>query len=538
MMTTRAMDALEPTDAGLVGESLSGNREAFGQIVTRYQSLVCSLAYSATGSLSQSEDLAQETFINAWQHLPHLREHDKLRAWLCGIARNCINNFLRREGREPTGEAEPLDALTEAHSKDPLPVDHTISREEEAILWRTLEQIPPLYREPLVLYYRECQSVESVARSLGLSEETVHQRLSRGRKLLQEKMLAFVEGTLEKSRPQKLFTLAVIAALPLMAGSAKAATASAAVAATKSSSAGGSAGGTGFLGLFAGLSVISFGHLIRYRAELDNAESAQQRGQINRFYFWLVAAALALLAVMTAVIYPSMAGGESLRHLVKSLLAGAFVTYAVVAVSLSLRMLGHYRRRGVNPPADDAPIFEYRSQGELWGWPLVHVRIGCKNTRPIRAWFAVGEVAWGRLFAYGNIAIAPFSCGWIAVGLLPLGSCALGLLSLGGFSIGVWAFGAVAVGWQGFGAGAIAWNGAAGWIAVARQFASGNIAFGSQTNTEAVEQTLRDSFFLNNAWFLLRYLAVLMLIWVIPTFYLWRIQRAHNKRMTPNFPTP
>lgn len=49
----------EETDAEMVALCLAGNREAFGRIVARYQSLVCSLAYSATGSLTQSEDLAQ-----------------------------------------------------------------------------------------------------------------------------------------------------------------------------------------------------------------------------------------------------------------------------------------------------------------------------------------------------------------------------------------------------------------------------------------------------------------------------------------------
>jgi DNA-directed RNA polymerase specialized sigma24 family protein len=75
----------EQNDVELVGESLSGNRDAFGQIVARYQSLVCSLAFSATGSLGQSEDLAQETFVTAWKKLSELREPEKLRAWLCGI---------------------------------------------------------------------------------------------------------------------------------------------------------------------------------------------------------------------------------------------------------------------------------------------------------------------------------------------------------------------------------------------------------------------------------------------------------------------
>jgi hypothetical protein len=58
MMNTRTMSATIQNDAELVTASLSGDRDAFGLIVSRYQSLVCSLAYSATGSLSQSEDLA------------------------------------------------------------------------------------------------------------------------------------------------------------------------------------------------------------------------------------------------------------------------------------------------------------------------------------------------------------------------------------------------------------------------------------------------------------------------------------------------
>jgi DNA-directed RNA polymerase specialized sigma24 family protein len=70
------------TDTDLVGRTLDGDTEAFEQIVCRYQSLICSLTYSATGSLGQSQELAQETFITARKHLRLLRERHKLRAWL------------------------------------------------------------------------------------------------------------------------------------------------------------------------------------------------------------------------------------------------------------------------------------------------------------------------------------------------------------------------------------------------------------------------------------------------------------------------
>ena len=196
MMTTRMMSVAANNDAELVGASLSGNRDAFGQIVARYQSLVCSLAYSATGSLSQSEDLAQETFVTAWKQLAGLREPEKLRAWLCGIVRNLINNSLRKHGREPSHRAESLDEIAEAHSPEPLPIEQTISNEEAVILWRSLERIPEIYREPLILFYREHQSIEAVAQNLELTEDAVKQRLSRGRKMLHEQVLAFVEGAL------------------------------------------------------------------------------------------------------------------------------------------------------------------------------------------------------------------------------------------------------------------------------------------------------------------------------------------------------
>jgi RNA polymerase sigma factor (sigma-70 family) len=120
MMTTSMIPVVANNDAELVSASLTGNRDAFGQIVARYQSLVCSLAYSATGSLGQSEDLAQETFLTAWKQLADLREPEKLRAWLCGIARNLIHNSLRRQGREPSHHAESLEDVSESHSPEPL----------------------------------------------------------------------------------------------------------------------------------------------------------------------------------------------------------------------------------------------------------------------------------------------------------------------------------------------------------------------------------------------------------------------------------
>src|SRR6185312_17029079 len=112
----------------------------------------------------------------------------------------------------------------------------------------SLERIPQIYREPLVLFYREHQSIEAVAQNLDLTEDTVKQRLSRGRKLLHEQVLAFVEGALERTNPGKVFTIGVLAALPVtLATSAKAATLAAAAA--KGGAAAKTAGVMGLIGV-------------------------------------------------------------------------------------------------------------------------------------------------------------------------------------------------------------------------------------------------------------------------------------------------
>lgn len=223
MTTLQSIPPAELDDARLVADSLQGNREAFRGIVQRYQNLISSLAFSATANISQSEDIAQETFVTAWKQLGHLREPGKLRPWLCRIARFIISKQFRQLRHEPAFEAESVEALDRCPSDEPLPPDRVISQEEKAILWRAIERVPEIYRETLVLYYREHQSLEAVAQGLDLTEDAARQRLFRGRKFLEEQFLELVAGALEETRPDKMFTASVIAALPAVMATAKAA---------------------------------------------------------------------------------------------------------------------------------------------------------------------------------------------------------------------------------------------------------------------------------------------------------------------------
>ena len=511
-------------DAELVGASLSGNRDAFGQIVSRYQSLVCSLAFSATGSLSQSEDLAQETFVTAWKQLAGLREPEKLRAWLCGIARNLINNFLRKQGREPSHRAEPLEEVLESHSPEPQPAEQAISNEELAILWRSLEKIPEIYREPLVLFYREHQSIEAVAQNLELTEDAVKQRLSRGRKLLHEEVLAFVEGALEKTNPGKFFTLSVLAALPALTISAKAATLGAAAA--KGSATAKAAGAMGLLGAILSPLLAITGLYANYRMARDEAHSDEERGQIKSAFLNSLVIALAISVALAVPLF-LVCRDQGNASLFWGLLFSQ--TLVVYLLTLFVFFFGSLPRRckhlaeilakehgGNFPPA----AYEFRSRLSLFGLPLVHIRVGDRFDvvrGPVKAWIAIGSsYAVGVVFASGGIAVAPFTFGGIAIGILPFGAVALGIFPIGAVALGVWAYGGLAFGWQIFCGAGVAWSAARGGMAMAHDFAVGGIVHAAQANTEIAKQ-----FFLKNPFFraaqaLSDHGIWLMLAWIIP----------------------
>lgn len=216
------------TDTELLEASSAGKVEAFATLVHRYQSLVCAVSFSATGDQALSEDVAQDTFVAAWRSLDDLRETSKLRSWLCGIARNLRLKALRRVGREVPGEVEIQAALHGVENTSQSPLDAALDKEAQQLVWMALAAVPETYREPLVLFYREDKSTQQVAEILGLSDNAVQQRLSRGRQHLKQSVTGIVETTLSRTKPAKSFAAGVIAVISVgLPASAEAASTSA-----------------------------------------------------------------------------------------------------------------------------------------------------------------------------------------------------------------------------------------------------------------------------------------------------------------------
>lgn len=242
-------------DAWLVQASLAGSRDAFETIVERHQTVVCSIAFAITGDLSLSEDIAQETFLTAWRHLGDLKEHQKLRQWLCGISRHLATRLASRRRREVANGIDPWGEMfgDELDRPEPMrddPLQRMISNEEAAVLWRALEELPAAYREPIVLYYRENLSLEKMAEALNLSQDVAKLRLFRGRRMLKSQLAAFVEEALIATRPRRALATLIVAALPGVIPQAAAAGTAAAV--SKGSAVGNAIASASFIGMLLG----------------------------------------------------------------------------------------------------------------------------------------------------------------------------------------------------------------------------------------------------------------------------------------------
>src|ERR1035437_1386040 len=538
MKTDVMLDAETLDDARLVELGLDGDRDAFGQLVTRYQSPVCALAYSACGNLSHSQDLAQEIFIIAWRKLSDLKEPAKFRAWLYGIARNLIHNAFRQQTRNPLAAAEPLDESLATTATLSNPIAQAISKEEEGILWRSLEHIPETYREPLILFYREHQSIERVAEVMDLSEEVVRQRLSRGRKLLHERVIAFVEGALEQTAPGQAFTLSVLSALPHIT---IAASSSALGGTALKGSAAGKAAATA--GLFATVKVLltKFLPAVAGISMMLKLPESQRERKFARKH-------LALLFIGALILYPlglHLVGyaGRSYWYAhpqmwTLALLGSTFGFVAVVGpytfwfARTQIRIQREEAKQSVNPRFISlSQPYEYRSPWTFLGLPLLHIRFNCVDdgkTLPAKGWIACGNKAYGILFASGGIAVGCVSMGALAIGLFALGGFGIGLFAFGGMSLGFAAIGGAAVGYVAFGGGAIGWLGASGGATLARHFALGGGAIAQHANDQAAQAFMDGNVFFRNEWTVFDILIVIS--WLLPSALTLYFKRRRKRK--------
>jgi RNA polymerase sigma-70 factor (ECF subfamily) len=178
-------------EAEIVAKVLKGDRQEYALLVEKYKSPIYNLAYRMTGNLEDAGDLAQETFVRAFQHLQRFDPDKIFFTWLYTISLNIIKNHLRKK-REVTAEYEPGSAhLTGPAGERENPEQLFILHQQADVLDACLQKLPVDLREAIILRFYAELSFEEVAAISGASLSAVKMRVYRGLERLKQLMSEF-----------------------------------------------------------------------------------------------------------------------------------------------------------------------------------------------------------------------------------------------------------------------------------------------------------------------------------------------------------
>jgi len=181
-------------ESALVQRAKRGETEAYSELVRKYENKVFRLAKNITQNDEDAEDVLQDAFVKAYEHLDDFHEQSKFYTWLVRIA---VNEALMRLRKRKTDRTVPLDEPVDTGEEtvvreiavwDDNPEEKYGTTEIRRILDEAIQSLKPAFRTVFQLRDIEELSTEETAQLLGLSIPAVKSRLLRARLQLREKL--------------------------------------------------------------------------------------------------------------------------------------------------------------------------------------------------------------------------------------------------------------------------------------------------------------------------------------------------------------
>ncbi|HZQ97680.1 MAG TPA: sigma-70 family RNA polymerase sigma factor [Chloroflexota bacterium] len=180
----------ERSDEELATRAARGDASAFETLVLRYQRPLINFAYRMLGDADDAADVAQQTLVQAYVHLPRARLDLPFRPWLYRIARNrCIDRLRERRAIALPDDAEDdASAVAEIPDPDPLP-DELLEREDlQRLLAAAIGELPERYRAVVTMRYVTDLTFAEIGQSLGIPENTVKTFFQRAKAKLRHRL--------------------------------------------------------------------------------------------------------------------------------------------------------------------------------------------------------------------------------------------------------------------------------------------------------------------------------------------------------------
>src|SRR5262245_20480762 len=169
----------------LVRRAQAGDRQAYGELVVRFQSTVYAVALAKVRNPSEAQELTQEVFVHGMTKLGQLRDPQCFAGWLRQITvRMAINRLTRRpqvQGAEP-------EVLQNAAAAEDTPLEEMVRAEARAELQRGLERLKEIDRDTLVAFYIRGRSLKQMSREFETPVGTIKRRLHVARNRLRVQM--------------------------------------------------------------------------------------------------------------------------------------------------------------------------------------------------------------------------------------------------------------------------------------------------------------------------------------------------------------
>lgn len=171
-------------DYELIKLVMSGDQNAFAQLVNRYKNLVYSVVLRMVNNTEEANDLAQEIFIKLYKNLDKYQPEYKFSTWLIRISTNHIIDYRRKRKKETVSIEEIPYELTNHIT----PEKEYVKKEEIKQLECAIKTLPDLYKIPIVLYHQQGLRYQEIADTIGEPLSKVKNRIFRGRKMLKESL--------------------------------------------------------------------------------------------------------------------------------------------------------------------------------------------------------------------------------------------------------------------------------------------------------------------------------------------------------------